>query len=372
MVSGGSTHEKQLTNGRERRIMKKVAMYLPQYYRTDINDQRFCAGYTEWYAVQRAEAYFESHRQPRVPLDNRYYTLLDVKTMKWQKQIANRYGIDGFCFYHYYFGPENLALEKPAELLLQNTDIGIEFCFCWANESWGESGNRWSNKFADQKSVDLIQTYGEKEQWILHYQYVSKFFKDERYIKLQHKPVFLIYRPDDIVVLSAMIDLWNELAIFDGFAGIYFIGINTKSPIDELDAVLYHAPNCAYYKKNTTIGYINDVMVKDYETVWKNIIDLEHRGSQKAYYGGFVDFDNTPRYGNHHSMCMLNNRIEIFERYFEKLVLKNKQANNDILWINAWNEWGEGNYLEPDSQLRYSYLEIINKVCKKVEEGLCV
>ena len=352
--------------------MKKVAMYLPQYYRTDINDRRFCSGYTEWYAVQRAESYFAGQRQPRIPLDNRYYNLLDVETMKWQKSIANRYGIDGFCFYHYYFGYGKMTLEKPAEMLLQNTDINIEFCFCWANESWGQSGNRWSNKFANPNNADLIQTYGDKEQWISHYEYVRNFFKDERYIKINHKPAFLIYRPDDISMLSAMIDLWNELAVSDGFAGVYFIGVNIKSRINEVDAVLYHAPNCAYYKKNTTIGYQNNVMVKDYETVWKNIIDLEHIGSYKAYYGGFIDFDNTPRYGNNHGMCMLNNRIDIFENYFEKLVLKNQQVDNEILWINAWNEWGEGNYLEPDSQMKYSYLEIIRKVCKKVEEGLCV
>lgn len=350
--------------------MKIIAMYLPQYYQTPINDQRFCPGYTEWYAVRQAIPYFEGHRQPRIPKDNNYYNLLNLETMIWQQKIARQYGVDGFCFYHYYFGSEKTALEKPAEIFLQHSDIDIEFCFCWANESWGQSGNRWSDKFANSESVDLIQTYGGKSQWILHYQYVSKFFKDDRYLKIDQKPIFLIYRPDDLIELSAMTDLWNNLAVSDGFAGVYFIGVNMNSSIHGINAVLYHAPNCAYYKKNTTVGYYNGVMVKDYETVWKNILALNHNGNQKAYYGGFVDFDNTPRYGNIHGMCMINNQIDVFEKYFGQLVLKNQQAHNEILWINAWNEWGEGNYLEPDQQVGCDYLKIVNDLCKKVKMKL--
>ena len=350
------------------REMKTVAMYLPQYYQTSINDLRFCSGYTEWYAVLRAESYFSNHRQPRVPLNDNYYNLLDVETMRWQQNIAKTYGIDGFCFYHYYFSPEKMALEKPAEIFCQNRDIDMEFCFCWANESWGKSGNKWSNKFANPEQSDLIQTYGEKQQWGLHYQYLSKFFKDERYIKINGKPIFLIYRPDEIPNLTEMIEFWNEMARYDGYAGIYIVGINMKSSITGIEAVLYHAPNCAYYKSNTTIGYINNVMVKDYETVWKNILGIKHFGSEKAYYGAFVDFDNTPRYGNDHGMCMVNNEIEIFEKYLRELVLKNKQAGNEILWINAWNEWGEGNYLEPDELKEYKYLELIKKICSEEEQ----
>lgn len=342
--------------------MKTIAMYLPQYHSIPENDRRIYPGYTEWDLVKKAEPLFENHYQPRIPLGYNYYNLSDWRVLDSQAELALQYGIDGFCFYHYYFNHNKIVMNNPLLLLLERRSIQIEFCLCWANESWGEKGNIWTNRFQSHETI--IQEYGDEKEWEAHYNYLNRFFADERYIKINNKPVFVIYKPEDIKMFSQMSQKCNHLAVKDGFDGIYFIGINTWNKLDGMDAVLFHAPNCGFCRGNND-ELKNGVLLKDYNAVWERILSIE-MDNRKAYYGSFVDFDNTSRYGNNHSLCMKNAGLDAFTYYFEKAVQKNIKANNELIWINAWNEWSEGNYLEPDEKNRYRYLEAIRNIYKKL------
>ena len=184
--------------------MKVISMYLPQFHRTKENDEWWGEGFTEWTTVKSAEKFHQSQYQPRVPLNCNYYSLLEKSTMIWQADLMKQYGVDGQCFYHYWFKDGRQILEKPAQNLLQWKEIDIPFCFCWANESWARTWSRigdknpWANIFEREErngsGILLEQKYGEEEQWKRHFEYLLPFFKDERYIKIENRPVFLIYK----------------------------------------------------------------------------------------------------------------------------------------------------------------------------------
>lgn len=347
--------------------MNIIANYLPQFYETETNNIHYGKGYTEWVAVSKAEKYFEGHNQPRLPLRENYYSLLEVETLRQQSRLAREFGIDGFAFYHYFFGSGRLELEKPAELFLKNRDIHIKFFLIWANESWGRSGNsktgvnRWTNKFDTGEGQDLFleQKYEGIEQYKNHYHYVRQFIKDSRYVKIHGRFAFAVYNTSHTKELQLMMRKWNDWAREDGYAGFYFIGVNAWNHEELFDAVLYQAPNAAYHYGVPTLEHRNGVAVKNYFDVMDKILNIEDKES--AFYGTFVDFDNSPRYGNTHSLMMDNSAPESFENYIRKIMKKNEKNGSGFLFINAWNEWGEGNYLEPDTVHEYRYLEVIKR-----------
>lgn len=358
--------------------LKALAMYLPQFHRLPENDAWWGEGFTEWTAVKKAEKLFEGQHQIREPLNENYYDLMKKETMEWQADLAKKYGVDGFCFYHYYFKNGRQILEKPAENLLQWKDIDMPFCFCWANEAWARSWsnisniNTWSEKFEkknhDEKTILLEQDYGEKEDWIKHFEYLFPFFEDHRYIKVDGKPVFMFYKPEEINVLSEMIMCWQTLIKERGYEGIYTIGVNISKKIENLDAILYQGP--AAYRLPHILGkkvpetWEFGIRAYEYSAIWENAIGAASNVDGKVYYGGFVDYDDTPRRGKLGS-CTLNVTPQIFETYLYKLAVKNIALDNEFLFINAWNEWGEGNYLEPDKKNGYQFLEAVQRVMRQ-------
>ena len=195
--------------------MKIIAFYLPQFHEIPENNKWWGKGFTEWVNVKKARPLFENHNQPRVPLNKNYYNLLDEKTQKEQVKLANDYGLYGFCFYHYWFDGK-LLLEKPVEKFLKNKSLDTHFCICWANEHWT---NAWANKEA---KVLIEQKYGNKKEWKDHFDYLLNFFKDDRYIKENNKPLLVIYRPELIDCLKEMLEFWDEEAKKHGFAGLDF------------------------------------------------------------------------------------------------------------------------------------------------------
>lgn len=357
-----------------------IAMYLPQFYETEENNKWWGKGFTDWISAKNAKPLFEKHFQPHVPLNNNYYNMLDKQTMENQQKMMTEYGIYGMCFYHYWFKDGKKILEKPAENLLKWKDIDMPFCFSWANESWARS---WSN--IDEKNVWtslneskaeiqsnpsgilLEQDYGNKKEWIEHFTYLNHFFQDERYIKIDNKPIFLIYKPSLLNVFSEMKQVWNQLAYENGFDGIYYIACNNIEN-REYDKILLHEPQytlqesaCTPYgvKKNVRAYY-------KYENIWKKIVARQIK-KNNIWYGGFVGYDDTPRRGKGGTVIDKASP-KIFEKYLKMLIKKNEIKGNKLVFINAWNEWGEGMHLEPDEANKYEYLNAVKHAINEYSE----
>lgn len=356
-------------------VPKILAMYLPQFHQIPENDEWWGEGFTEWNTVKGAKPLFEGHDQPVVPLCG-YYDLMQPDTLTWQISLLNEYNIYGLCIYHYWFKNGRQILEKPAEKLLERKDLDTHYCFCWANESWVRTWsnindcNVWAAKYEtnsgdDNSGILLEQQYGTPDEWKKHFDYLVNFFKDDRYIKVEKKPVFVIYRPQLIFCLQDMMDLWNELAVSEGFSGIFFVLANCNSKLREIaDLELVHEPQNAFHmeniKKNTDLPVEG---IFEYEEVVKK--SLEHIAeNNKISYGGFIGYDDTPRRGHKGNLISGCTKGK-FRNYFEMLVEKNNAYRSPFIFFNAWNEWGEGMHLEPDEKDRYDYLEIIRDTVEK-------
>lgn len=349
--------------------MKVISMYLPQFHRTKENDEWWGEGFTDWTTVMHAKKLVENHYQPRVPLNDNYYNLLEKEIMVWQADLMRKYGIDAQCFYHYWFKDGRQVLEQPAENLLRWKDIDMPYCFCWANETWARTWSKLSNKNPwasvfekkgdmSDSGILLEQKYGDKEQWKQHFEYLKDFFGDSRYIKVDNKPVFLIYQPTLIPCLSEMLDQWNQWVLKYGFSGIYTIGANSNYETDKkLDAILYHEPQHIISLFNYRRPDRKNIQVLDYNEIWKEILEFSS-SDDKAIYGGFVGYDDTPRRGRE-GVIVENADPKKFQIYLTELMAKNMAAHKEFIFINAWNEWGEGMYLEPDHKYAYDYLEAV-------------
>lgn len=365
--------------------MKTIAFYLPQFHEIPENNDWWGKGFTEWTNVKKAHPLFANHYQPRIPLDDRYYDLTQKEAIDWQARIARSYGIDGFCIYHYWFDG-HLLLQKPLELLLQHPEIDIEYCICWANEDW-------TNAWVDSSSKTLIsQNYGGVEEWDAHFRYLYPFLSDRRYIRYEDRPFIVIYRPEIIPCLNQMLDRWQELAKISGLAGLCFayqhpnFGLMKKKDASRFDFQIDYEPAYSMLTmKKSSLRLLKKVwrllnveaqkklhrtfnlgfakrgkgpMRYEYDEFWKGIIKNAPY-SNKSIPCGFADWDNTPRRGEAGSY-MDGASPKKFERYLTELIANSKQDNtSDMLFLFAWNEWGEGGYLEPDERFGYGYLEAV-------------
>lgn len=374
--------------------MKTIAFYLPQFHQIPENDQWWGKGFTEWVNVKKAQALFEEHYQPRIPLYKNYYDLTNHNVLLWQAQIAKKYGVYGFCIYHYWFDG-HMLLEKPMEILYAHPEIDTKYCICWANEDWT---NAWVSK--DNRTL-ISQTYGKQEDWKLHFEYLKKFFFDKRYICDDGKPILVIYRPEIIPCLNEMLDFWNEEAKACGLKGMTYIYQHAhfalqsekddsrftynieyepqtsrlmmnnqrhkflrkiKNSIDLMMQKYFHqALDLSMYRKNDCPEKFS------YDEIWRFILSREPQSS-KSIPGAFVDWDNTPRRGARGSVA-IGSTPEKFYMYFKRLVQKTKEVyNKDFIFVFAWNEWAEGGYLEPDEKNKYGYLESIHKALTELNE----
>lgn len=354
--------------------MKIIAFYLPQFHQIKENDEWWGEGFTEWVNVKKSKPLFEGHNQPRIPLNNNYYNLLDIDTHKWQSELMKTYGVYGLCYYHYWFKGKQL-LEQPIEILFNNKDIDTNYCISWANEPWTRS---WDGK---NKDIIMPQDYGDESDWIEHFNYLLKFFKDERYIKVDNKPLFVIYRTSSIDRCEEMIELWNKLAKENGLEGIYVVetlnSFQNKPCLDSSNSVIEFEPMFTLRHDmpihTQSVRFINKKLEKldrfNYDQIWKRILNRKsvYKGKEK-FSGAFVDWDNSPRKGEKATVCLGSN-VDSFKKNLKCLVNKCIDENNDrFIFINAWNEWAEGTYLEPDEKNRYGYLEAIKDVTDKINK----
>lgn len=357
--------------------VKIVAFHLPQFHTFPENDEWWGKGFTEWVNVKRAKPLFENHNQPRIPLENNYYDLSEDKVLLEQMKLAKKYGIDAFCFYHYWFDGK-LLLEKPIEKLLRLED-SIDYFFCWANEPWTRS---WDGK---SKDIIMPQKYGGKEDWEKHFKYMLPFFKQDEYVKKDGCPILVIYRTNNIENCNEMVSYWDKRCKEEGFEGIcLFEEYNSfqKSSYCKYTKAMIEFEPMNSLSNNTTIlqkflNYLRKIVrrkikksnleIFDYDDIWKKILKQKHKSHIKeTNLGAFVDWDNTPRKGNR-GLVIQNACPEKFEKYLKLQIERAKKLNSEYIFINAWNEWGEGTYLEPDSKNKFEYLKAIQR-CKCEEE----
>lgn len=379
---------------RQIKSMKIIAFYLPQFHDIPENDEWWGKGFTEWVNVKKAVPLYKGHEQPRVPLNNNYYNLLNDDVKIWQAKIAKEYGIYGFCYYHYWFGGK-LLLEKPMEQMLANPNIDIPFCISWANEPWTKA---WVN----EKKVLIPQFYGGKKEWKEHFDYLVKFFKDDRYIKEEGKPLLVIYRAEVIDCLNEMLDYWNELAKENGFNGMVYAYQNiTFDLIPNKDDSRFKyniefQPSYAWNDMNNVstlqkskvwtslrnvrrsfflwlekkLGFDvkkyfeyshkekESVLKTSYDEAWNAILNHVPE-DEKCVPGAFVGWDNTPR-KSYRGQVYVGDDPKKFQKYMSRQIKRTKEIyHKDMIFMYAWNEWAEGGYLEPDTRFGYRNLEAI-------------
>lgn len=376
--------------------MKVIAFYLPQFHEIPENNEWWGEGFTEWVNVKKAVQLDDKQYQPRIPLNENYYDLSDVNVLKWQASLARKYGIYGFCMYHYWFNGKKL-LEKPIEIFLRSKEIELPFCLCWANENWT---NQWVS--GTSQKILIEQKYGDKEEWRRHFDYLLPFFYDKRYIKEDNCPLLVIYRPDLIICLDDMLEQWDLWARESGFSGLCYayqkadtFSFNYKNGKDHnfKYQIEYQPGACCEWQRSkaksemikwkrsvfkwlgyllhtqkfSTIVFEGKLTSRDYDKDWLCI--LNHKPvSEKCIPGAFVDWDNTPR-KQERGWFYEGMSVDKFEYYFSKLIIRAKEIyKKDMIFIFAWNEWAEGGYLEPDEKNQFGYLNAVFNALKKTNE----
>lgn len=353
--------------------MKKFAIFLPQFHIIPENNKWWGEGFTEWTNVKKGTPLFRGHKQPREPLNDNYYNLLDKSTVQWQTDLLNKYKIDGFAYYHYYFNG-NMLLEKPAENLLKWKDINQKFFFIWANHSWIRS---WQGK----SDILMEQTYGKEADWEKHFQYLLKFFRDDRYEKKDNMPVFGIFK-SDFAEKNDMFEYWNRRCKEEGFAGMYIFESYggesrrslkssytrfLKSTSSKSKAIAIRQPAFAeygcypwlinlfyvYYRrwmKSNRRKNNMPLILNGNKLVEKSLKRKIPESSKDIIPGIFFEWDNTPRHKGRGYII-----TPIDKAHFRMMM--DHYKNNEYLLINAWNEWCEGMILEPTKENGYKYLE---------------
>lgn len=365
--------------------IKFLAYYLPQYYPIAENDEWWGKGFTEWTNVTKAKPLFRGHYQPILPADLGYYDLRVSEVQQAQSELALKYGIDGFIYYQYWFGNGKMLLEKPAEAMLKNKSITIPFCFCWANETWRGIWHGLENA-----SVLIEQTYQGIDGYKAYFNYLLPFFKDERYIRIDNKPMFYVYRLDAIPDFDTFVNTFNSLAVENGFDGIYLIATGNINSINftersEVYGVvgldiftsirygqrrLFNAKSILgriESKIKYKLGYIDNQgrrlkpLIIDYE---KKTSQFVNNFTTKKYIPCvFPNWDNTARSGKR-AMIFKNSTPKNWEAHLEKTVLEliKNNENPPFIIVKSWNEWAEGNYLEPDLKFGHQFLNALKNV----------
>jgi hypothetical protein len=362
---------------------RAIAFYLPQYYPIAENDQWWGKGFTEWTNVTKATPLFRGHYQPRLPSDLGFYDLRLAEAREAQARMAEKYGIEGFCYWHYWFGNGKKILERPIAEILESGNPKFPFCLAWANGSWS---GIWHG---DPKHVLIEQTYPGRADYIEYFEYLFSAFVDERYIKVDDKPLFCINEPNLIPDMVAFTDLFRELAVKKGLKGIYIVAntgdINwdpTKHGCDAANLVLLGnlyrglpSGNKFMYRKLRNQIIKRPLWTHIYRKIWKRPVQIysykdvipyllsQKKFSYDCYPCVIPNWDNSPRSGIR-SMIFRDSTPQLFEQHLNdalSLVSHNPDSKK-IIFIKAWNEWAEGNHLEPDRKFGLQYLEAVKRV----------
>ncbi len=353
--------------------MRSIAFYLPQYHPIPENDQWWGEGFTEWTNVRKTKPLFRGHLQPKVPADLGYYDLRNSETRKAQAEMARAGGITGFCYWHYWFGGQRL-LERPFAEVLESGEPDFPFCLGWANESWA---GVWHG---NPDKILMQQTYPGRADEERHFRLAQKAFEDPRYLTIDGRPIFYVYKPGRIPECRRFVEHWQNLAVKAGLKGVYFIGEDVY--IDErpwdykasgFDAVVPNSPGVAFLrlaKKRFLPRYLFPRMVHKFSKhpvlhKYKDFVEHNQvRPGHDDFYPSIVpNWDNTPRVGRN-GVVLTDPTPELFRKQLQWALQQVEKRSPDkrIVFVKSWNEWAEGNYLEPDSELGKAYLSVCQEL----------
>lgn len=361
------------------RRARLIAYYLPQFHPVPENDEWWGKGFTEWTNVAKAKPLFPGHYQPRVPADLGFYDLRVPETRIAQAEMARSHGIEGFCYWHYWFAGRRI-LERPFEEVLASGQPDFPFCLGWANHTWS---GIW---YGEPKRILIEQTYPGREDDEAHFRYLMKAFADRRYIRVDDKPIFFIFQPKMLPDPVRTTDYWREMMVREGFKGIHIVGITDNvqwNPTEHgFDAVTISNFSWVMIRKVRDYGtklrrrlrankitgpIVNGIVpqplhVYNYEEIADYIVHSE-KLDYEYYPCVLPNWDNTPRSGLN-GMVLHESSPEVFGSTLERAIDRVAELPRDhrIVVIKSWNEWAEGNHLEPDLRYGKAYLDVVKRL----------
>jgi len=351
-----------------RKKAKVIAFYLPQFHPIKENDEWWGKGFTEWTNVAKARPLFCGHEQPHIPADLGFYNLRMPQVRQAQADLAKEAGIDGFCYWHYWLGNGKQLLERPLQEVIESKQPDFPFCLGWANHSWLKK--LWNSEISPTNSQMLIeQTYSGIEDIDKHFYTMLPAFRDPRYMRIDQKLIFLVYEPRLNPYMRLHMERWQELAQKEGLNGFYFIAQCKRNEELELyrqlpfDALNY---DCLYYFFNQSkfrklLAYI---VRHPITTSYRAILRKYNTGLIKdgVYPTVYPNWDTTPRRGVIGTV-LKHSTPELFKQHVQQIIdatVANDEGDK-IIFLKSWNEWAEGNYMEPDIKYGHQYIEALHE-----------
>ena len=362
-----------------------IAFYLPQFHPMPDNDEWWGKGFTEWTNVGKAKALFKGHNQPRVPADLGYYDLRFPIVREQQVELAKEAGVTAFCYWHYWFGNGKRLMADIFNEVLKTGKPDFPFCLGWANHSW--YAKNWNSDGTSTNKLLIEQMYPGIDDEKMHFTFLLKAFKDPRYVKIDNKPFLLIFDPISIPEEYIQnFKCWTERA---GFDGLYLVANITSSSISKkellakgFDVVTYQRLGGMVNPQLHKLGKVGRGLFKIYQYTKGFILKRPPRMiDYSKYYHSLIteddqsvdvipsivpQWDHTPRSGWNGSLWVNSTPYFFYKHVLEALdAIKNKPQNQQILLLKSWNEWGEGNYMEPDLKNGKGYIEALKKALNK-------
>ena len=363
---------------------KIIAFYLPQFHTFKENDEWWGKGFTEWTNVGKAKAYFKGHDQPRVPTELGYYNLKDPEVREAQVEMAKEAGVSGFMYWHYWFAGKRLMGDIFDEVLSSGKP-DFPFCLGWANHSW--HSKTWNNDGTSSNKLLIEQTYPGESDILEHFDYLKKAFHDQRYMKIGNRPILIIYDPESLP--QQYFDRFQELAKKEGYAGLFTVCYLGRPEMDKdkyigmgYDMVMYQRLDkelSPLLKKSGILGKIVKHAKKylyglthgvtpyamDYKEVFPHFItDKEYSDDVAPMI--IPQWDHSPRSGRN-GMILYNSKPEYFYTHALDALkaIKDKPKERQIIFLKSWNEWGEGNYMEPDISNGRGFIDALKQAVDK-------
>lgn len=354
-------------------MVRAIALYLPQFHPIPENDLWWGRGFTEWTNTAKAKPLFRGHYQPHIPSELGFYDLRVPETRQDQASLALSAGIEGFCYYHYWFAGRRI-LERPFSEILETGKPDYPFCLCWANETWTGIWHGAPDR------ILIEQTYPGEDDYKNHFNALLPGFRDTRYMRVDGKPIFLVYKPQKLPNAHLFTTLWRKLAAAAGLDDIFFVGVCNSPPWDPIsngfDAkvmvpLLLSRPwisrrrliAWASQKLEVMRGLPTTYPYESMMNAYASSLQMEVNRSEKKHETFpcvIHEWDNTPRSGTN-GVVLTNPSPALYREHFRsaKDILANRPRDHRLLFLKSWNEWAEGNHLEPDIKNGRVWLDVV-------------